>query len=80
MSERHSQVGWVYGEPLVGTVARVVRDRAFGFIRSGPVDYFFHQTDYDGNFETISEETTVTFIPTETPKGPRATNVSKRLG
>lgn len=80
MREQHAQVGWVYGEPQVGTVARIVRERGFGFIRSGPTDYFFHQADYDGELERLQEKTVVTFIPTETPKGPRATNVARKLG
>lgn len=66
------QSGWTFGEETTGTVARIVQDRGFAFIRSGDKDYFLHHSDYEGEFLSLKEKMIVTFTPTETPKGPRA--------
>ena len=62
---------------LNGSVRRIVRDRGFGFIRSGGDEYFFHHTSYDGDFQTLQENDEVTFTLGESPKGPRAENVCR---
>lgn len=71
------RAGWVFGDPATGTIARIVQDRGFAFVRSGDKDYFMHHSDYDGEFLSLREKMIVTFTPTETPKGPRATRVER---
>lgn len=60
-----------------GTIARVLADKGFGFIKAANgQEYFFHQSALIGArmFE-VREGQPVTFEPGQGPKGPRAENV-----
>ena len=65
-----------------GTVAKVVRDRGFGFIRGNDgKDVFFHRSGVVGlEFEALDQGTTVDFEVEQSPKGPRAANVRLPVG
>jgi CspA family cold shock protein len=61
----------------VGTIARLLTDKGYGFIRdeSGR-EHFFHRTSVRGAiFELLREGQRVEFEPEDTGKGPRAGNV-----
>lgn len=61
-----------------GTIKKLTRDRAFGFIRAEDgLDYFFHQSELRGGlvFEDIREGEAVRFEPRAADKGPRATEI-----
>ena len=63
-----------------GTIARLVADRGFGFIkREGEEkDLFFHSNELKNvEFKDLKEGDKVTFEVGESPKGPNATNVSR---
>jgi CspA family cold shock protein len=63
-----------------GKIARLVRDRGFGFIsREGQTkDLFFHSKELVGvTFEELNEGDTVQFEVGESPKGPNAVKVSR---
>jgi cold shock protein len=61
---------------LKGTVARVLREKSFGFIRGEDgQEYFFHRTAFRGGFESAQEGDAVTFVPGNGPKGLRADGV-----
>lgn len=71
------KTGWVFGDPTTGMIARIVPDKGFAFVRSGDRDYFLHHSDFDGEFLSLREKMIVTFVPTDTPKGPRATQAER---
>jgi cold shock CspA family protein len=74
----HQVVQVVEGVPMVGSITRIVRDRMFGFIRDEDgVEYYFHQSALDDDFYALTEGARVTFITASSPRGPRATNVSR---
>lgn len=56
---------------ITGTVARVVTDRGFAFVRSGDTDYFLHHSEFDGEFNRLTQGTVISFTPINGPKGPR---------
>lgn len=61
-----------------GTIARLVRDKGFGFIRGEDgQDRFFHRSGVGGStrFEDLDENMRVSFEHEESGKGPRATDV-----
>ncbi len=63
---------------MTGTIKKLTRDRAFGFIRAEDgVDYFFHQNELRGGlvFEDIHEGERVRFDTATTEKGPRAVEI-----
>lgn len=63
---------------MLGTIKKLTRDRAFGFIRAEDgVDYFFHQNELRGGlvFEEINEGEQVRFDTKTTDKGPRAIEI-----
>lgn len=60
---------------MTGTVARVIQDKGFGFIKCGEDDYFFHRSEVDGRFEKLLVGATVEFDEDTGPKGLRAKNV-----
>lgn len=63
-----------------GTVKRKVTDKGFGFIADDQgIEYFFHRHSVEshGGFEALLEGDTVSFNPSESPKGPRADTVAK---
>ena len=57
-----------------GTIARLLIDKGFGFIRDeGGVEHFFHRSAVRGAvFELLREGQQVEFTPEESQKGPRA--------
>ena len=61
---------------MVGKVTKIFREKGFAFVRgSDNKEYFAHRSqapDFDG----FREGDAVEFTPTDTPKGPRATEVS----
>jgi len=63
-----------------GTIARLVKDRGFGFIaREGEEkDLFFHSNELkDVEFNALNEGDELTFEVAEGPKGLNAVNISK---
>ncbi len=62
-----------------GTVARLVSEKGFGFIkREGQEkDLFFHSNECNGAFDSMREGDKVTFEVADSPKGPNAIKVSK---
>jgi CspA family cold shock protein len=60
-----------------GTIAKVVQDRGFGFIRGNDgKDVFFHRSGLVGmTFEDLEQGTVVDFEVEKSPKGLRAANV-----
>ena len=65
-----------------GTIARLLIDKGFGFIRDeGGIEHFFHRSSVRGAvFELLREGQRVEFTPEESQKGPRAGDVSCGLG
>lgn len=61
----------------VGTIARLLTDKGFGFIRDeNGVEHFFHRSSVRAAiFELLREGQRVEFEPEDTGKGPRAGNV-----
>jgi len=70
---------WFY--EMTGTVKNITVSRAFGFIRAGNKDYFFHRDDVGESWDMLVDKyerkdvVHVEFDPTESRKGPRAENV-----
>lgn len=63
---------------MTGKIARLMRDKGFGFITGEDgSDYFFHQSALAGGalFEQLRDGSPVTFDVGQGPKGPRAENV-----
>ena len=60
-----------------GTIARLLIDKGFGFIRDeGGIEHFFHRSSVRGAvFELLREGQRVEFTPEESAKGPRAGEV-----
>ncbi|MYI75976.1 MAG: cold shock domain-containing protein [Acidobacteria bacterium] len=60
-----------------GTIARLLIDKGFGFIRDeGGIEHFFHRSAVRGAvFELLREGQRVDFTPEESQKGPRAGDV-----
>jgi len=60
-----------------GTIARLLIDKGFGFIRDeGGIEHFFHRSAVRGAvFELLREGQRVEFTPEESSKGPRAGDV-----
>jgi CspA family cold shock protein len=60
-----------------GTIAKLVRDRGFGFIRGNDgKDVFFHRSGLMNlNFDDLEQGATVDFEVENSPKGPRANRV-----
>ncbi len=74
-------------EEMNGTVARLMSDKRFGFIRGEDgKDYFFHASDLNGFWEDLVQDVdggrkiVVTFDVVPSPKGPRAGNVVRDDG
>jgi len=60
-----------------GTIARLLIDKGFGFIRDeSGVEHFFHRSSVRGAvFELLREGQRVEFTTEDSPKGPRAAEV-----
>ena len=60
-----------------GTIARLMRDRGYGFITTEEgKDVFFHQTALQGlSFDSLKEEQPLEFEVEEQSRGPRAVNI-----
>ena len=60
-----------------GTIARLLIDKGFGFIRDeSGVEHFFHRSSVRQTvFELLREGQRVEFSTEESPKGPRAAEV-----
>jgi len=60
-----------------GTIARLLIDKGFGFIRDeAGQEHFFHRSAVRGAvFELLREGQRVEFTQEESPKGPRAGDV-----
>ena len=60
-----------------GTIARLLIDKGFGFIRDeGGTEHFFHRSSVRGAvFELLREGQRVEFTTEESPQGPRAGEV-----
>jgi CspA family cold shock protein len=60
-----------------GTIARLLIDKGFGFIRDeSGLEHFFHRSAARGVvFELLREGQRVEFVTEESPKGPRAADV-----
>ena len=63
-----------------GTIARLLIDKGFGFIRDeGGIEHFFHRSSVRGAvFELLREGQRVEFTPEESGKGPRAGDLDAR--
>ena len=61
-----------------GKIKKLVRDRGFGFISdTDGKEVFFHQSSLvDTGFDALNEDQEVEFEVEESPKGPRAVNVT----
>lgn len=61
-----------------GKIKKVVHDRGFGFISdTDGREVFFHQSSLVGiTFDTLKGDEEVEFEVEDSPKGPRAVNVS----
>ena len=65
-----------------GTIKKLTRDRAFGFIRAEDgVDSSFHESELHGGivFDDIHEGEAVVFEPAHGPKGPKAVDIHKAV-
>jgi len=62
-----------------GTIARLLIDKGFGFIKDeAGKEYFFHQSAvYGEGLKDLREGDSVEFDVGEGPKGPRAENVRR---
>jgi cold shock protein len=60
-----------------GTIARLLIDKGFGFIRDeSGVEHVFHRSAVRGAvFELLREGQRVEFVPEESGKGPRAGDI-----
>ena len=68
---------------MTGTIARIVSDRGFGFIKpsDGGDDLFFHARSLvSTEFDDLKEGDSVTFDVENGPKGPAAANVERAEG
>ena len=63
---------------MTGTIAKLIRDKGFGFIKgSDDREYFFHSTAVkNGGWDDLEEGQRVTFDATKGQKGPRAEQVT----
>ena len=61
----------------IGTIARILIDKGFGFIRDDAgIEHFFHRSAVlTAKFEELHDGQPVTFDPVDAEKGPRAERV-----
>ena len=62
-----------------GTIARIISDKGFGFIKvdGQEKDLFFHTSDVVGGIESLAEGDKVTFEIADSPKGDGKQNAVK---
>lgn len=66
---------------MEGQLRKIYRDLQYGFIDAGKKSYFFHKSDYDGDWGTLcteherGEPVYMEFADTNTDKGLRAKEV-----
>jgi cold shock CspA family protein len=64
-------------EVMTGTVIRLFREKAFGFIKGEDgQEFFFHRSSIEA-FADLTEGDAVRFLPTEGAKGLRAEQVER---
>jgi cold shock CspA family protein len=65
-----------------GQLVRIYKDLAYGFIKADGKDYFFHRSDFDGDWDSLcrdhmtGSEIHLDFEPRKTDKGLRAEEVT----
>lgn len=65
-----------------GIIRSMPEGKAFGFIQMGVKDFFFHRENFNGDWKDLTRKfngghsVNVEFDIVESPKGPRAENVS----
>jgi len=71
---------------LRGKIRKILPQKNYGFIRHKGIDYFFHRSAYQGDWQQLIEDASfsqeepdiqVTFEIEQSDKGPRATNVER---
>lgn len=68
---------------LKGRIRKLVPTKNFGFIRYKGLDYFFHRSAFQSDWQELIEDASyddniaVFFEVEESTKGPRATNVER---
>ena len=64
---------------ISGRIKKVIPDRGFGFVRAEDGnEVFFHRTEVTTvDFDSLEEGDHVTFEIVDSPKGPRARNMSR---
>lgn len=66
---------------MEGRLRKIYRDMSYGFIDSGKMSYFFHKSDFDGDWAELctaheyGEAIYLEFVDTNTDKGLRAKEV-----
>jgi cold shock protein len=66
----------IRGDDMTGTIKRLIRERAFGFLRTADGhEYYFHRSGTLADWDTLQEGDPVAFELEPSPKGPRAINV-----
>jgi len=66
------------GLHVSGTIAKLLPDRMFGFIKDDQgVEYYFHQDSVDDDFYALAEGSRVSFVTEASPRGPRAAQVMR---
>jgi CspA family cold shock protein len=60
-----------------GVVARLIRDKGFGFVRSDNGEELFFHRSSARNFDQLQEGARVEFQAGNGPKGPRAEHVNE---
>lgn len=61
---------------MTGKIARIVSDKAFGFIHNNGTDYFFHKSGCITDFDRLQVGMDVEFEEEYSTKGSRAKNVT----
>jgi len=67
---------------MTGIVRSMPEGKNFGFIQVGAKDIFFHRENFVGDWKSLTHEfnsgkqVSVEFDKVESPKGPRAENVT----
>lgn len=69
---------------MTGIVKRIVKDKGYGFIAvTGGTEYFFHRSNFSGHYDDLVDDVNmhlqvpVEFEVVNSPRGPRAQNVSR---